>query len=152
MALLNVYLASVPKHILCIKASTIFCIGYYFICMKQKNNTDFGNRLASLRTAKGFTQREFAQCVGVSQRMIAYYEKHAKRPPLEKLEAIAKALGITIDDLLGVAPIKKMRGAPKDAYLTRKLQQVQKLSKSDQKIVVNMIDALATKTDITQET
>ena len=83
--------------------------------------------------------------------MIAYYEKHAKRPPLEKLEAIVKALGITIDDLLGVTPVKRMRGAPKDAYLVRKLQQVQKLSKTDQKIVVNMIDALATKTNKKQE-
>ena len=106
---------------------------------------DFGMRLAQLRKAKGFTQRDFADNVGVSQRMIAYYEKHAKRPPLEKLEGIAKALTISIDELLGVKPVKKLRGATKNAYLQRKLQLVTEFPKSDQKVVVGMIDALSAK-------
>ena len=113
--------------------------------MEQKSKENFGQRLASLRKAKGFTQRDFALSVGVSQRMIAYYEKHAKRPPLEKLEALVKALGVSIGELLGAKPVKKQPGAPKNAYLMRKLQQVQELSKTDQKIVVNMIDALTTR-------
>jgi transcriptional regulator with XRE-family HTH domain len=106
---------------------------------------NFGKTLAERRAAKGFTQRDFAATVGVSQRMIAYYEKHAKRPPVEKLEALTKALGITVDELLGVKPMKKQRGAPKDAYLQRKLQQVAQLPKDDQKVIVTMIDALSAK-------
>jgi transcriptional regulator with XRE-family HTH domain len=108
--------------------------------MSIKGN--FGMRLAQLRKEKGFTQRDFADNVGISQRMIAYYEKHVKRPPLEKLEGIARALNITIDELLDVKTIKKQRGAPKNAYLQRKLQLVTEFPKADQKIVTNIIDAL----------
>ena len=77
--------------------------------------------------------------------VIAYYEKHAKRPPLENLEVITKALGITVDELLGVKPLKKQPGAPKDAYLQRKLQKVKELNKNDQKVILTMIDAATKK-------
>jgi transcriptional regulator with XRE-family HTH domain len=108
----------------------------------NKTDGSFGHMLAELRKAKGYTQQELADSVGVSQRMIAYYERHARRPPLEKLQAIAHALSVSIDQLLGVQPPKKQRGAPKDAYLQRKLQRVQQLPKDKQKIIVTMIDAL----------
>jgi transcriptional regulator with XRE-family HTH domain len=115
----------------------------YFYGMNKNGN--FGHRLADLRKAKGFTQQDLASSIGVSQRMLAYYEKHAKRPPLEKLEAIMKALSVPIDELLGVTPVKKMPGAPKDAYLHRKLQRVKEMPKTDQKVILNMIDALSAK-------
>jgi transcriptional regulator with XRE-family HTH domain len=106
---------------------------------------NFGKMLAELRRGKGFTQVELAKSIGVSQRMLAYYERHAKRPPLEKLHSIANVLGISADELLGIKPVKKQPGAPKDAYLQRKLQQVTQLPKDDQKVIVTMIDALAAK-------
>lgn len=40
---------------------------------------DFGERLAALRKAAGFTQVELAAELGISQRMVAYYEP-AGRP------------------------------------------------------------------------
>lgn len=101
--------------------------------------------LAELRKNKGFTQVAFADAIGVSQRMVAYYERHGKRPPLEKLHSIAKVLGISADELLGIKPVKKQPGAPKDAYLQRKLQQVTQLPKDDQRVIVTMIDALTAK-------
>jgi transcriptional regulator with XRE-family HTH domain len=127
----------------CILMATGFCMYYYFLCMNS--TLDFGKRLAELRMAKGFTQKELGESIGASQRMIAYYERHVKRPPLEKLEGIARSLSLSIDELLGVKQVKKQPGAPKDAYLLRKLQQVKELPKDDQKVIVTMIDALAAK-------
>jgi transcriptional regulator with XRE-family HTH domain len=124
-------------------ATNIFCMAYYFGCMNTTPN--FGQRLAQLRQAKGFSQQELADSTGISQRMLVYYEKHAKRPPMDKLQAIAGVLGVGVDELLGIAPLKKQVGAPKDAYLQRKLQKVKELPKDDQKIIMNMIDALASK-------
>ena len=116
---------------------------YYFLGMKA--NLNFGERLAELRKAKGFTQKDLAANIGSTQRMIAHYENHVKRPSLDKLEGLAKALGLTIDQFLGVQEIKKQPGAPVDAYLQRKLQLVTRLPKNDQKAIVTMIDALAQK-------
>lgn len=121
----------------------VLCMGYYFLGMNQ--NGAFGRRLAELRKAKGFTQQELAKNIGTSQRMIAHYERHVKRPPLEKLERMAHVLDVSLNELLGVAPIKKQPGAPKDAYLQRKIQKVKELTKQDQKLVINMIDSLSAK-------
>jgi len=54
-----------------------------------KTNKDeaggFGERLAGLRKAAGFTQVELAAELGISQRMVAYYESPAATPPANLL-------------------------------------------------------------------
>jgi hypothetical protein len=77
--------------------------------------------------------------------MVVHYEKHVKRPTPENFEPIAKVLEVSLEELFGIAPIRRQRGAPKNAYLQRKLQQVENLAKPDQKAVITMIDALAAK-------
>ena len=42
----------------------------------------FGARLAKLRNESGFSQRVLAREMGISQRMIAYYEKETTHPPI----------------------------------------------------------------------
>ena len=70
-----------------------------------KNGAGFGPRLAALRKAAGFTQTAFAQEVGVSQRMMAYYEGASAHPPSALLPAMAAALGVSVDALLGTVRI-----------------------------------------------
>lgn len=45
---------------------------------------------------------ELTRETGISQRMIAYYEKQAKYPPTHLLPTLAKALGTSGDELLGI--------------------------------------------------
>ncbi|MBP8224923.1 MAG: helix-turn-helix transcriptional regulator, partial [Acidovorax sp.] len=63
----------------------------------------FGQRLGSLRKAAGFTQVEFAAEVGITQRMVAYYEAPNAQPPAHLLPQMAQALGVSVDVLLGLA-------------------------------------------------
>lgn len=49
----------------------------------------FGERLAQLRKAAGYTQVELAQELGISQRMVAYYESPNANPPANLLPKIA---------------------------------------------------------------
>ena len=74
-------------------------MGYYFWSMKHTPN--FGHRLTQLRQAKGFSQQQLADSTNISQRMLVYYEKHAKRPPMDKLQAIAEVLDVGVGQLLG---------------------------------------------------
>lgn len=69
----------------------------------------FGARLAELRKAAGYTQVELADEIGISQRMISYYEKTDDHPIAKVLRHLAQALEVTTDELLGVAP---MAGKP----------------------------------------
>jgi DNA modification methylase/DNA-binding XRE family transcriptional regulator len=71
--------------------------------MPKKSTPDtsgFGARLVELRKAGRFTQLELAQKLGVSRRMIAYYEGETEHPPTTILPRLAKVLGISADELL----------------------------------------------------
>ncbi|MCI6326473.1 MAG: helix-turn-helix domain-containing protein [Clostridiales bacterium] len=60
----------------------------------------FGDRLKAFREARGYTQDELAKMVGVAKTTITGYERGNRTPDVEKIKKLAKALGITGDDLL----------------------------------------------------
>lgn len=103
----------------------------------------FGARLAELRKAAGFTQQELAAEIGMSRRMVAYYEVESAHPPTTLLPAIAKALNVTTDELLGAAPVKKtVKGKAKDSRLQRRLAQIEKLEAAEKRQILQVIDTL----------
>ncbi len=100
--------------------------------------TDFGRRLANLRKKAGYTQVELANDLGVTQRMISYSEGHSEYPPSNLLPVMAKVLGVSADELLGIKPLKKNR-LP-DSRLLRRLQQIEKLDAATKRQVMQVID------------
>ncbi len=103
----------------------------------------FGKRLAHFRKARGLTQTELGNKIGVSKRVLSYYERKASYPPAHLLIPIAKALRVSVDELLGLkkADVSK----PEHAALWRKLRKAEQLSKKDRKTLVDFIDALVTR-------
>jgi len=62
----------------------------------------FGTRIKELRTDKGMTLDQLAQETGSAKSYIWELEnKDPPRPSADKLSAIAKALGVTVDYLFG---------------------------------------------------
>lgn len=62
----------------------------------------FGKRIKELRTEKKMTLDQLADTTGSSKSYIWELEnKNPPRPSAEKLSGIAKALGVTLDYLLG---------------------------------------------------
>jgi transcriptional regulator with XRE-family HTH domain len=112
----------------------------------KKKPYEFGERLIGLRKARGLTQTELGKKIGISKRMVAYYEGQTKRPPAHLLIPIARALRISVEELLGV---KKLSVSETNhAALWRRLKKVEMLSKSDQKALLKMIDGLVAKSKI----
>ncbi len=105
---------------------------------KSNQGSDFGQRMVELRKAAGYTQVELAKELRISQRMISHYEGRAEHPPAAVLPGLAKALGVTTDELLGLKPIKKTRKP--DTRLQRRLQQIQKLDARPRKQIMQLID------------
>lgn len=101
----------------------------------------FGQRLAGLRKAAGFTQTELAAELGVSQRMVAYYESPQATPPANLLPQIATALGVSIDELFGRAPKRKLVKQEGDSRLRRRLLAIEKLDGAQKRQVLQVIDA-----------
>jgi transcriptional regulator with XRE-family HTH domain len=114
------------------------------VAAPAKTNSDeaggFGERLASLRKAAGFTQVELAAKLGISQRMVAYYESPAATPPANLLPQIAAALGVTIDELFGVGK-RRLAKQDGDSRLRRRLLAIEKLDVADKRQVLQLLDA-----------
>lgn len=115
-------------------------MGYYILCMTTEASS-FGKRLAAVRKARGLSQRDLAQRVGISYRMIAYYEAQTTRPPAAKLTVLANALKISTDELLGHVPMTVRE--PVNGRLWKRLQVVEQLPAQAQKQVVELIELLA---------
>lgn len=104
----------------------------------------FGRRLARIRKEAGYSQRSLAAELGVSYRVIAYYEAQTEHPPTHLLPAIADALSLSVDQLLGRAPVSK-RKAPQNERLLRQLRQVEKLPPRARQSVIEHIEGLVAK-------
>ena len=108
--------------------------------IKREPADGFGERLSGLRKAAGITQTALAEEIGVSQRMMAYYESPTAYPPANLLPVIAAALGVSVDTLLGVETAKR-RAKATDTRMQRRLQQIEKLDAAEKRQVLQLIDA-----------
>ncbi len=61
---------------------------------------DFGQRLKSLRAERNLTQQNLGDAVGVSTVTIRAWERNAKKPAMDALLSLGRALNISIDTLL----------------------------------------------------
>ena len=104
----------------------------------------FGRRLARLRKEAGYSQRALGAEIGISQRMVAYYEGQTTRPPAHLLAAIADALSLSVDQILGHKPVT-VRKAPVNQRLLRELRRVEKLPARARRSVLEHIDGLVAK-------
>jgi len=106
-----------------------------------KEDLSFGERLAGLRKAAGFTQIELAAELGVSQRMVAYCESPAATPPANLLPQIAAAQGVSINELFGVGAKRRLVKQDGDTRLRRRLLAIEKLGVAEKRQVLQVIDA-----------
>lgn len=102
----------------------------------------FGVRLVQLRKAAGYTLEELGNEVGLSKRMVCYYERQGGQPPIHLLPRFAKALGVSVDELLGSKPIKRNGAKPQRDRLWQRFKQVEKLPPEDRRQVVQFVDTV----------
>lgn len=106
-----------------------------------QENASFGQRLAERRKAAGYTQVELAAELGISQRMVAYYESPHSAPPANLLPQIAAVLGVSIDDLFGRTNKRRLAKQDGDSRLRRRLLAIEKLDVTEKRQVLQLLDA-----------
>jgi len=62
----------------------------------------FGDKLCELRKAKGLTQEQLANMIGVAKSTLTGYEKNNREPNIPTLKKIAVALNVMVEELLGI--------------------------------------------------
>jgi transcriptional regulator with XRE-family HTH domain len=110
--------------------------------MKERTLKGFGKRLATIRQSKGLTQTQLGEAVGVSKRVITYYEQDDSQPPGAMLVDLARALHVSADQLLGLKPPAKQTTSPRTARLLKRLQRIEQLSPTDRRVILKMVDTL----------
>lgn len=81
----------------------------------------FSTQLKKYRKNNGYTQKQLAEAVGVTQQAVAKWETDKASPDPEMLQKISSILNVTVDSLLDGATPKDKSEMPKD--LNKFLQQ-----------------------------
>ena len=103
-----------------------------------------GSRIAQLRKDSHITQAQLGEALEISQSAMNAYEQGQRRVPVSALPVLAKALGVSLEDLLGesnaAAGKSSKRGpAPK---LAQHLARISQLPKPKQRFVMEMLDTV----------
>jgi len=105
----------------------------------------FAKNLARFRKEKGLTQEELVKRSGVAISQIRRYEADNASPTLDVVTKLAKALGISIDELVfdkatGVATSKIM-----DRELLEQFEMVCSLEEEDREAVKKILEGIIVK-------
>jgi len=95
--------------------------------------------LRNLREAAGLSQRELARRLDVHHSNIGFWERTGTPPRSDLLPKIAKALGVSVDELLG-NPAKR-RQSP-GGRLGEIFDQVSQLPRGKQQRIIGVVEAL----------
>ncbi|MGD0615948.1 MAG: helix-turn-helix transcriptional regulator [Verrucomicrobiota bacterium] len=97
-------------------------------------------RLRELREAKGISLRELARQIGEEHSNVRYWETSGNLPRSNVLIPMAKALGVTVEELLGQD--KPSRVVSPGGKLRQAFEAASKLPRRQQEQIVNVINAL----------
>jgi len=118
--------------------------------VKTLSRSQFAQNLIAVRKQKGISQRDLAAITGISCRMIAYYETRVEIPSISKLEIIAKALEISVAELID-STLSAKDILTIDTRTLKKVRLMEKLPQEDQKKVTTYIHDLIKKNRISNQ-
>jgi len=86
------------------------------------NIETLGQRLQRLRMAKGLTQSQLAAVAGVPLKSLQNWEIDHREPGLRAACLLAKALGVTAEDLAATTSANGVRKTPRPAGPTKRAE------------------------------
>jgi transcriptional regulator with XRE-family HTH domain len=98
-------------------------------------STTFGKRLSEVRKSKKMSQDELAKKLDVHGAVIGRYERDEVKPSIEMAAAIAEALEVSLDYLVGNTDLLLEKN------VVNKIVDIQKLNSEDRAHVFALLDA-----------
>ena len=102
--------------------------------MTDDTSDDFGARLTQAREKRGLSQAEVARLAKLQAAAIGHFERDRRKPSFANVRALARALNVSSDYLLGRSPT--MEGA------TTAFRGEDNLSHHDREHIQLMIDVM----------
>lgn len=113
--------------------------------MTEDDKTFFiklGQRIADLRREQASTQAQLAERLHVSQQTITAFEHGRRRVPVSLLPELARALDVSIEDLIVGKNGKTAAKRGPASKIERQLEQIRRLPRTKQQFVIEMLDAV----------
>jgi transcriptional regulator with XRE-family HTH domain len=105
-----------------------------------------GIKLKALRLQAGLTQVQLAQACGVQQSVLTRYENDLKTPSAPRLAAVARALGVTVEEILDQTPLPEASEPKLHVHGNSRAAKIQdlflQLDEETQRVVLKQVKAL----------
>ena len=113
-----------------------------------------GLRIKTMRKARGFTQQKLAEMVGVSRTYIQTLESNRRLPSMKLLQNLARALDVSLSDLVSDNQNKKFVRIQLEEYLDYRSEKEvwykdTKLTRHELDLIKKLIETVL---DYTQKT
>ena len=113
--------------------------------VKEVSSMAFGKNLSRFRKEKGLTQEDLVKRSGVAISQIRRYEADNSSPTLDVVTRLAKALGVSIDEMVfdkatGIAATKLM-----DRELLEQFEMVSALDEDEREAVKKILEGVIVK-------
>ena len=99
-------------------------------------------KLRELRKARGLTQQQLADKVGISNVSLSNYERGTQMPDILTLTKLANAIGVSTDTLLGLNDQDDDSNSPKTLEARILASGVDKLPKEQRELALNVVKAM----------
>lgn len=103
---------------------------------------NFGSKITELRKQKGWSQSELAKKLEVSREIVGRYERNDAVPSIEIAKRMADAFEVSLDYLVGSTEQEV------DKATLNRLQEINRLSEENKKMVYAFLDSFITKTKL----
>ncbi|WP_321879843.1 helix-turn-helix domain-containing protein [Paraburkholderia bannensis] len=113
--------------------------------MNEKDEDFFielGERIARARRARGMTQQQLADVLGIAQQTLAHYEVGRSRVPASLLPALVELLMLTFEDLLCRPSARQADKGRSASRLQLQIAAIEQLPKIKQQFVAQMLDTV----------
>lgn len=96
--------------------------------------------MAQIRKARGLSQVEFAEKVGMYQADISDIECGDRFPDTKHIVDFARTLRVTVDELLGLKKAKTNGDPAENRSVLRRVRRIADLPKRDRQALLRVID------------
>jgi transcriptional regulator with XRE-family HTH domain len=114
----------------------------------NKQRTEFGRRVYEARTAKGLSQAQVADALGITQASYGAWEREPVALRADQLEKLRNILGVTIAQLFGEESQNKMMAGPR-GKARQLFEQLSNLPRSQQNHAIAVLKAFIENTAAT---
>ena len=100
-----------------------------------------GERIAQFRKARGITQVQLAETLGVSQQTIQAYEVGRRRIQVSTLPVVARTLSVSLEDLFGESDTAPRKRGPAPKW-QKQIEAIAQLPRAKQQFVAQVLDSV----------